>query len=82
MIFPLPRSEFRVMTTSALLAKGVPFLRTLVTGLGDWMDERQYTSVAQMRGSMSQARVADASAFQRANYIRILESYRGPSRST
>jgi dihydroorotate dehydrogenase (fumarate) len=37
-----------------------------------------YTSVAQLRGSMSQARVADPTAFQRSNYIRILESYRNP----
>jgi dihydroorotate dehydrogenase (fumarate) len=71
-----------VMTTSALLANGIPFLRTLVGGLGDWMDARQYASVVQMRGSMSQARVADPTAFQRANYIRILESYQSPSRSS
>jgi dihydroorotate dehydrogenase (fumarate) len=68
-----------VMTTSALLAKGIPFLSKLVADLGAWMDAHQYVSVAQMRGSMSQERVADPTAFQRANYIRILEGYRGPS---
>jgi dihydroorotate dehydrogenase (fumarate) len=65
-----------VMTTSALLEHGVSRLRELVDGLGAWMDAHQYLSVAQMRGSMSQARVADPTAFQRANYIRILEGYR------
>jgi dihydroorotate dehydrogenase (fumarate) len=68
-----------VMTTSALLANGVPYLAKLVADLGAWMDARQYASVAEMRGSMSQERVSDPTAFQRANYIRILESYR-PSR--
>jgi dihydroorotate dehydrogenase (fumarate) len=71
-----------VMTTSALLANGIPFLGKLVADLGAWMEARQYASVAQMRGSMSQERVSDPTAFQRANYIRILESYRGPSRSS
>jgi dihydroorotate dehydrogenase (fumarate) len=67
-----------VMTTSALLANGIPHLGKLVAGLAEWMNAREYTSVAQMRGSMSQERVADPTAFQRANYIRVLESYRNP----
>ena len=67
-----------VMTTSALLANGIPFIGKLVAGLAAWMDAREYGSVAQMRGSMSQQKVADPTAFQRANYIRILESYRNP----
>jgi dihydroorotate dehydrogenase (fumarate) len=68
-----------VMTTSALLANGIAHLGRLVGALGEWMDARGYASVAQMRGSMSQQRVADPTAFQRANYIRILESYRSPA---
>ena len=68
-----------VMTTSALLVNGIPFIGKLVDGLAEWMDARGDGSVAQMRGSMSQQRVADPTAFQRANYIRILESYRNPA---
>jgi dihydroorotate dehydrogenase (fumarate) len=67
-----------VMTTSALLVNGIPYLAKLVAGLEEWMNARDYASVAQMRGSMSQQRVTDPTAFQRANYIRILESYRNP----
>ena len=67
-----------VMTTSALLVKGIPYLAQLVAGLSEWMSTRQYSSVAQLRGSMSQASVADPTAFQRSNYIRLLESYRNP----
>ncbi|NNG13196.1 MAG: dihydroorotate dehydrogenase-like protein, partial [Halobacteria archaeon] len=64
-----------VMTTSGLLRYGIGFLTTLVDGLQAWMEEKQYGSVAQMRGSMSQANCLDPSAFERANYIKILESY-------
>jgi len=67
-----------VMTTSALLRHGIPHLAQLVTGFSEWMQAHEYSSVAQLRGSMSQERVADPTAFQRANYLRLLESYRNP----
>lgn len=65
-----------VMTTSALLRHGEGYLKTLVDGLWDWMERRDYSSVEQMKGSMSQRSVADPSAFERANYIKILENYK------
>ncbi len=65
-----------VMTTSALLRNGAAHLRTLVDGLAGWMDDQGYASVAQMRGAMSQHNVADPEAFERANYVRILQSWR------
>jgi len=64
-----------VMTTSALLRNGIGFLTTLVDGLRTWMEERQYESVQQMKGSMSQINCLDPGAFERANYIKIIESY-------
>jgi dihydroorotate dehydrogenase (fumarate) len=67
-----------VMTTSALLQHGVEFLSTLVDGLGAWLEYKGYRSVEQIKGSMSQQNVADPSAFERANYIKILESYKNP----
>jgi dihydroorotate dehydrogenase (fumarate) len=67
-----------VMTTSALLHFGVEYLDTLVTGLADWLDARELASVAQIRGSMSQANVPEPEQFERANYIRILQSWRHP----
>lgn len=66
-----------VMTTSALLKHGVDYLTTLRNGLQTWMELHRYSSVAQMKGSMSQRNVADPTAFERANYIKTLESYRG-----
>jgi dihydroorotate dehydrogenase (fumarate) len=65
-----------VMTTSALLRHGPAHLSTIRDGLGAWMMEREYASVAEMRGAMSRANVADPSAFDRANYLRILNSWR------
>jgi dihydroorotate dehydrogenase (fumarate) len=41
------------------------------------MTEREYDSIAQMRGSMSLARCPDPLAFERGNYMRILQTWRG-----
>lgn len=68
-----------VMTTSALLKNGIGHLGTLVNDLRVWMEKRDYASITQMKGSMSQQSVEDPSAFQRANYIKILETYKSPS---
>ena len=67
-----------VFTTSALLQKGPQFSNTLVEDMAAWMERHRYESVTQMKGSMSQLKVADPTAFERANYIRILESYKSP----
>ena len=66
-----------VMSTSAVLQQGPPFLSRLVADVSGWMDRKGYTSVSQLRGSMSQQAVPDSSAFVRGNYIRVLESYKG-----
>jgi dihydroorotate dehydrogenase (fumarate) len=67
-----------VMTTSALLRNGAGYVKTLLKGVSDWMERRGYQSVREMKGSMSQLKVADPSAFERANYIKVLQSYRSP----
>jgi dihydroorotate dehydrogenase (fumarate) len=64
------------MTTSALLQHGVEHLTTLVNGLQQWMQQKGYDSIYQMKGIMSQRLVSDPSAFERANYIKILETYK------
>jgi dihydroorotate dehydrogenase (fumarate) len=63
------------MMTSALLAGGIRHLATVKAGLIAWMEEHEYESIAQMRGSMSQRAVAEPAAFERANYLRVLRSY-------
>jgi dihydroorotate dehydrogenase (fumarate) len=63
------------MTTSSLLKRGPDHVRVLVDGLRDWMIEREYTSVEQLTGSVSQLNVGDPAAFERANYIDTLTRY-------
>ncbi|SMF94916.1 dihydroorotate dehydrogenase (fumarate) [Methylomagnum ishizawai] len=65
-----------VMTTAALLRNGPGYIAQLVIGLEAWIGERGFESVSALRGVMSHAKVADPLAFERANYIKILESYR------
>jgi len=67
-----------VHSTSALLRKGPGYMQILIDGLEEWMHRRSYESVQQMKGSMSQVKVGDPSAFERANYIKVLESYKSP----
>ena len=64
-----------VMTTSSLLANGPRHMQDLVNGLTQWMADKGYKDVTQMRGAMSQKHVADPTAFERANYIKVLKSY-------
>jgi dihydroorotate dehydrogenase (fumarate) len=66
------------MTTSALLRYGVEHLRTLVDGVGEWLERHGGASVSQIRGSMSRQKAANPEAFERANYLRILQSHRSP----
>ena len=65
-----------VMTTSALLRNGPAYAATLVDGLKAWMEAHEFASVAQLRGNMSHGKLADPSAFERANYIRMLETFK------
>jgi dihydroorotate dehydrogenase (fumarate) len=65
-----------VMTTSALLSNGIEFIGTLLEQTTDWMQRHEYESVRQMKGAMSQRSVSDPTAFERANYIRMLKSYK------
>jgi len=63
------------MMTSALLRHGIQFLEKLEEDLIDWMEEHEYESIRQMRGSMSSQTVAEPAAFERANYMKVLSSY-------
>ena len=63
------------MLTSALLEQGVGYLKTLESGVRDWLEEHEYNSIEQMQGSLSQKNVAHPAAFARANYVKVLNSY-------
>jgi dihydroorotate dehydrogenase (fumarate) len=64
-----------VMMASELLAHGPARLGEILADLERWMEEREYASIMQMRGSMSQRSVADPAAYERANYMKTLNSF-------
>lgn len=64
------------MLASELLRHGVGRIGQIVEDVRAWMVEHEYASIAQMQGSLSQAKAADPEAFERANYMRILASWR------
>jgi dihydroorotate dehydrogenase (fumarate) len=64
------------MMCSAFLKHGPQHVSQVLKDLNTWMLEHEYVSVKQMKGSMSQKSVADPSAFERANYMKALTSYR------
>jgi dihydroorotate dehydrogenase (fumarate) len=61
---------------SVLLMNGPKHLKTLLAYLRSWMEEREYASVEQLKGSMSYSNVPNPGEFERANYMRALKSYR------
>jgi dihydroorotate dehydrogenase (fumarate) len=65
-----------VQLVSALIKGGVGRLTELRTGVARWLEENGYASLRQMRGSMDTSRTPDPRAFERGNYMRILQTYR------
>ena len=63
---------------SALLLHGPQRLQEILAGLREWLLEREYASIAQMKGSMSQRNVPDPSAFARAAYVNALDTFSPP----
>lgn len=62
-----------VMTASSLYKNGIPYLKTMNKELQDWMYTMGFDNIESFRGSMSQKNIADPTAFERSNYIKILE---------
>ncbi|MEY4769216.1 MAG: hypothetical protein RL637_1855 [Pseudomonadota bacterium] len=60
---------------SVLLAKGTNHLTLLLQQLTEWLIEHEYQSIQQLKGSLSQQHAIDPSAFERTNYIQVLDSY-------
>jgi len=64
------------MLCSVLMRHGIERLRVIEEGLRQWMEEHEYDSVQQMRGSMSQRNCANPSEFERAQYMRALQTFK------
>jgi len=62
-----------VMTASSLNKNGIPYLKTMNRDLQDWMHMMGFDSIHAFKGTMSQQNISDPTAYERANYIKILE---------
>ncbi len=63
------------MMASALLHHGIEHISRVLQELEGWMEAHEYESIDQMRGSMSQQNVTEPTAFERANYMKVLQSW-------
>jgi dihydroorotate dehydrogenase (fumarate) len=64
-----------VEIASELIANGAPVVSKILNGIETWMDEYEYKSIKQMQGSMSHKAVAEPAAFERANYMKALQTF-------
>jgi len=64
-----------MMMASELLRHGLGRIGQILEAMQIWMTDHEYESVRQMRGSMSQQNVGEPAAFERANYMKVLQSW-------
>jgi dihydroorotate dehydrogenase (fumarate) len=64
-----------VLIASALIKHGPEHARVLLEALGSWLEEREYESLEQMKGSVSQINCERPAAFERSNYMSALTSF-------
>jgi dihydroorotate dehydrogenase (fumarate) len=64
------------MMTSELLQKGINRITVILADIEKWMVDHEYKSIEQMKGSMSQQNVKEPAAFERANYMKVLNSFK------
>lgn len=67
-----------VTVASALMKHGPQYLQVLVDDVEQWLSARNYQSMDEVRGVMSRLHAPNPSAFERVNYIKILESFGNP----
>jgi dihydroorotate dehydrogenase (fumarate) len=63
------------MLCSVILRNGINYLKSLQQDVIKWMETHEYESVRQMQGTMSQLNCPDPTAFERAQYMKVLQSY-------
>jgi dihydroorotate dehydrogenase (fumarate) len=67
-----------VQMVSAILRHGPPYFMSMREGLARWMESKQFVTLDEVRGRVSPWKVAHPSAFERASYIRTLQSWTDP----
>ena len=66
------------MLCSTIIRHGIPQIAMIERDLVDWLEEHEYESVAQIKGSLSQKNCAEPAAFERAQYMKALTGYSLP----
>ncbi len=64
---------------SVLLSRGPEYLEELLKGMTQWLEQHEYQSVRQMKGSVSQRHAIDPAAYERTNYMSVLDGYSSPA---
>ena len=64
------------MLCSVLLRKGMTHIAVIEQEMRHWLEEHEYESIAQLKGSMSQQKCPDPTAFERAQYMRIISTWK------
>lgn len=64
-----------VMLASALLQHGAEYIRPMLNAMEDWLVKKEYDSLAQLKGSLSQTNCPSPAAFERANYLKLIGSF-------
>jgi dihydroorotate dehydrogenase (fumarate) len=67
-----------VMVASVLMKNGPQYLNVLINETESWLNARDYRSLAEVKGVMSRQNVKDPGAYERVNYIKVLESFVNP----
>jgi len=63
------------MLCSILLRRGIAHISVLEREMREWMEEHEYESIEQLKGSMSQKNCPEPGAFERAQYMKALATY-------
>jgi dihydroorotate dehydrogenase (fumarate) len=63
------------MVASVLYKQGIDTIGTILRDMAAWMEEKEYASVEQLKGSMSHQNCPDPAAFERGNYMKALTSF-------
>ena len=63
---------------AVLLKQGPGRLAGILDDIRRWLTQYEYESLQQLKGSVSQQHAIDPAAYQRTNYVKLLEGYRSP----
>lgn len=69
-----------VMICTVLLKNGISYAEKILAEMQEWLKAHDYNSVRQIKGILSHKKCADPMAFERANYMKVLGSYKGKTR--